>query len=384
MEESRRAGLLRTVALSLLFILTLAACGGGDSRDKSQAQGTELMSRSFLLSLRQADGYTLATVTSPWDTTRTLARYVLVPDSAPLPESLPEGTLIRTPLKSAVVYTSVHAGALYELGAVGCIRGVVDSQYFTMPAIRRGLESGYVADAGAAASPSVETLMSVRPDAVIVSVYDGMDLKAVEKTGLPIIYMADNMEPTPLGRAEWLRFIGLLAGNPTKADSIYAGVENRYLRLSEQGKSLKRRPKVMVENMYEGVWYVPAGGSYQARMIADAGGDYLWADSKGAGSLNLSYENVLSRAADADVWLLKVFGRDLSRESLIADDPRYRHFRPVSSGGVWYSDTQSNPLYEEFPYHPDLLLGDYVEIFRRASGGGSQSVDSLRYFRNMR
>ena len=55
--------------------------------------------------------------------------------------------------------------------------------------------------------------------------------------------------------------------------------------------------------MYQGVWYLPGGASYQAKIIEDAGGKYIWADDKSAGSLNLSYEEVLAKAHNADIWL---------------------------------------------------------------------------------
>ena len=42
------------------------------------------------------------------------------------------------------------------------------------------------------------------------------------KLNIPIIECADYMETSALGRAEWMRFYGLLFGEAQKADSLFA------------------------------------------------------------------------------------------------------------------------------------------------------------------
>lgn len=105
------------------------------------------------LTVRHADSCTLVDIVDPWDTTRLLQRYVLVDRSAPLPDSLPEGTLVRVPLQRVVVYSAVHCGMLEELGVADRIAGVCESRYIDLSFVREGIERGTIADLGEASSP---------------------------------------------------------------------------------------------------------------------------------------------------------------------------------------------------------------------------------------
>lgn len=368
----RRIGNLLTL---LAVIILLTACTGKSGKG-SVPSGKNEMKYSSLLRMSSDGEVTVAEVVNPWDTAKLLTRYILVPEGKENPQGGKDDIVLTVPLKSLVVNTSVHAGAISELGRADIIRGVADAQFFKLPEITEGLKSGKVTDVGAAASPSAEKILSVDPQGILLNVYEGMDIKGIEKLGVPLLKFAENMEQSPLGRAEWIKLIGALTGERAKADSIFAAVESNYKSLAEMGKKLDKHPTVLLENMYEGVWYIAGGRSYTARMIADAGGKYLWGDDTSTGSLNLSYEQVLDRAKDADIWLLKLFGQQLDRASLLKMDPRYGQFSAVDKGGVWYSDTKATDLFEKTPFHPDLLLADYIAVF-------SGHPEQTHYFKPM-
>lgn len=361
------------LSLILAIALLVASCGRSGHTD----DGANIMRHSRLLRMEDRNSYTVATVVNAKDTSSAVARYILVPRDAELPDSLPDGILLRTPLDNVALFSTVFAGAFDELGKLSSVKGVVDASYFSQPAIREGLAKGSVADLGAASSPSLERIAALRPQGIILSIYEGMDVKGLDRTGVPVIQMEDNLESTPLGRAEWIRFVGALVGERERADSIFAEVEKEYSALSRQGSKYKDRPKVLAENMYQGVWYVPGGASYQARMFKDAGAVYPWESDSSTGSLSLSFEEVLVKAKDADFWLLKLYGTKLDRKALEAMDSRYVYFKATADGGVYYCDTATTPLFEEFPFHPERLLRDYIAIFH------PESKYQLRYFRKM-
>lgn len=363
------------VIFSLLFASVLI--GGCHSSGSKSQQGENMMDYARFIRVKQCDGYRMAEVVNPKDSNLVDETYILVPKTTSLPDSLPPGIVLRTPLSNLVIFSTVFAGALDELGELESIRGVVDAEYFSQPFIKDGIKNGRIVDLGSSSGPSGERLTSLSPDAILLSIYEGMDVKGIDKSGIPLIRMSDNLEADPLGRAEWIRFIGMLIGQEQKADSIFASVKKKYTRLKEQAKQYSSRPKVLTENMYQGVWYVPGGGSYQARIIEDAGGKYPWSTDKSTGSLSLSFEEVLHKGNDADIWLLKLYGKTLTREELIGMDSRYAYFKAVDRGGVYYADTQSTPLFEEFPYHPERLLQDYILIFHPETEG------QLRYFMPM-
>lgn len=364
----------------LLYVIAVSAvlssCGRSSaSKEFSEAECAD--SYAGLLRINDYDGYSVVDVRDPHDSDKLLHRYVLVPSDLDIPENLPSGVILRTPVKNMIVYSSVHAGALKELGAVSLVGGVADAMYFKIPEIKEGLESGRVVDVGNASSPSIEKMVAARPSAILFSIYDGMDIKGIDKTGIPMLQFAENMEDSPLGRAEWIRFLGRLAGKGERADSIFAGVVRDYIRLRD-GVADSCHPRVLTETMYDGVWYAAAADSYQARLIKDAGGEYVFSAHPGNGSVSLSFEQVLAEGKNADIWLVNVYDKELDRKELDRMDPRYRHFNPYRTGQIYYCNTLRCPLYEETPFHPELLLKDYISLF------SGKNKDNCRYFSILR
>ena len=117
----------------------------------------------------------------PWDTTRLLHRYLLVDKKKDLSQSLPDGTLIRTPVDRMVVYSSVHGSMLDELGIAERIVGVCESEYISVPSIRDGIDSGLITDVGNSFSPDVEKIIDLSPEAILVSPFENCSYGRVEE-----------------------------------------------------------------------------------------------------------------------------------------------------------------------------------------------------------
>ena len=100
------------------IVWIFSACQGGKQNMVSSQTGDTIPLRyAENLTLVAYPEYTVATLRNPWDTLRTLHTYILVPAAEPLPAHLPQGTVVRTPLSKAVVYSSVHCGLVNNLGA---------------------------------------------------------------------------------------------------------------------------------------------------------------------------------------------------------------------------------------------------------------------------
>lgn len=352
--------------ITSLLILTLVITGcrhkgadrisGGDTLTVGSADGARY------LTLVDFGDYAVADVMNPFDgESGVLERYILARPEADR-SKLPEGTVVSVPLRKSVVFSGVYSGAVKELGAVDAIAGVADGQYFSDPVMKRLIAEGKIADVGPGMSPSAEKIVDLDADAVIVSPTQSQDLSNVSRLGIPVVQFYDYMESTPLGRAEWIKLIGWLYGAYPQADSIYNAVSTSYRDMAARASGLTPRPKVITEMPYAGVWNMPAGESYMARMLADAGGDYVWASTPGTGSLNLDAAAVLDKGADADIWLLRTLG-PMSLSAIAADLPVSRHIKAWQTGGVYVADTSVKPLFDEFPFHPDRLLSDYIRIF---------------------
>ena len=353
--------LILVMQLSLLVLL--CGCAGSDKRvGGDRAAG--IVTDAQLLEIDRRQGYTAVTVHNPWKQGAVLHRYVLVHRDSLLPERLPEGTLVRTPLNRVLVYSSVHSSLMRELGRFDAVRGVTDAQYFNDPDISARLASGFITDCGSSMAPTIEQVIDMEPDAVWLSPYQDATYGQVAKLGVPIIECADYLETTPLGRAEWVRFYGELLGCPERADSLFGAVRRAYVDLRERvsAHSGTHRPKVLTEMVISGVWNVPGGHSYMARLIDDAGGDYPWADDTGTGSLNLDFNQVLATAQDADIWLVKSFMIH-SLDDLRGAYALNASFKAFAERKVYVCDTNTSHLFDRVPFHPDVLLREYHHIF---------------------
>lgn len=358
--------ILRNTGIFIALIALFSACS---APRVEEAIGEKLTSEASLLDIRDLGGSYLVTVKNPWDTTATLHSYLLVPCGGDV-TTRPGATTVEIPLRRSVVYSGVHGGAIDELDAVMSIAGVTDAQYFSVPAIKAGVATGRIKDLGSSMQPVMERMVALNPDAIITSPYKNAGYGALEQLGVPIIEMADYMEATPLGRAEWIKLLGLLYGQYNKADSIYRAVTDDYHRLKTLADSMPTHPKVLTEQLMNGVWAVPGGRSYKAQMLRDAGGIYPWSDDSSAGSLQLDFSAVYDRAADADFWFVTSYGAPLTRSSLRSDYQGNERIKAWRDGNIYTCDTAVSPLFDEFPFHPERLLSDYVSILHGESATG--------------
>lgn len=343
--------------------LTLTACGQR-SKPATVDADTVRLNHASLLTMVEADSFTLVAVDDPWHTGQELRRYVLIDRNRPQPDGLPEGTIVRVPLRRAIVFSTVHCALLYDLGEINAVAGLCDSQYALHAGVRGELASGHLPDAGSSMTPDAERLFAMQPDALLVSPYENGGYGQLEKTGVPLIECADYAETSALGRAEWMRFYGRLFGCGKRADSLFDIVEQRYKVLKQRADAYGPHPTLLVDKMDGGTWYVPARHSTMGRLYADAGARYLFADHEGTASVPLAFETVLSKAADADFWLIK-YGQsnDLTYGQLTEDYPPYARFRAYQEHRIYGCNTSRVPFYDEVPFRPDRLLEELVALF---------------------
>ena len=357
----------------ILVIWALAAVSCGGSQAMSDAE--QPTTGAAYLHITPHDGYTEVRVDDPWHPDKPMAQYALVPrdSSVIVPDSL---TAISVPLKRCIVYSMVHTAALNELGCLDAVVAVADPQFFAPddPVTGR-LADGSIASIGSSLAPMVEKIIAIAPDAIILSPEDGVDNAQIHAAGIPVVYMADYLEHTPLARAEWIKFIGLLTGREALTDSIYETVCHEYCGLRDNACATVRRPTVLTERPYMGVWYLPGGASYKAQLIADAGATYVFSDNSDTGSLQLSEEAVIAHAGNADIWLLNEQGE--SSPDILAD--RMPHCRAFAAfpNGIYYCDASTSPMFRDIAFHPERILRDMIYVFHPELRNGQP----LRYYK---
>ena len=349
------------IAIYLLPLLLLASCyRGGNHNGTDVAVDDNVVTHARLLTMQRQSGYTIATVADPWKG-GVLHRYILVPRDSVIPDDLPEGTVVRTPVQRALVYSSVHTSLLGELGAIDVVRGVVDKQYFIDKVITDGVASGTIADCGNSMNPTVEKVIDMQPDAILLSPYQDASYGQIASLGIPIIECADYLEYDPLGRAEWMKFYGELVGKCQEADSLYESVATAYNDMKEKAAGAKNHPTVVTEMVISGVWNVPGGQSYMARIINDAGGVYLWAKDGNTGSLALDFDQVLAVAQNADYWFIKWTNINSLKDLQGAFDLN-KEMAAFKNKRVYVCDTDKTRFFDRIPFHPDVLLREFSAI----------------------
>ncbi len=348
------------------FLLTfwVVACSQPKKPHTEESLSSDTIRYAQGFTVHHFNDYTSVDVRDPWDSTRLLQRYLLVDREKPVPGSLPKGTVVQVPVQNIVVYTSVHAAVIDQLGETGRIIGVCEPRYMDTPSIQEGLKAGRIADMGEATAPNVELMIDKGAELVLVSPFQNSGYGPVEKLGIPIIEGADYMESLPLGRTEWIRFYGMLFGKEAKADSIFRVTEKSYLDLKELVTADMPRPSVISEKKFGSSWFMPSGESYVANLYKDAGADYIFTDLPGAGSTPLAFETVLDRAIHADLWLIKYNqSKDMTYGDLRSEYTPYENFDAFKNRRIYACNTGVVPYYEEFPLHPDYLLKDLIWVF---------------------
>ena len=363
MKTKKNKGLFLLPVVAALICLAVASCSGGAKSINMAVVGDTLVMRhASLLTIVECDGYTVADVKNPWSG-GAMSRYILVDKGASLPGGLPSGRVLRTPLENMLVFSTVHAELICNLGCADAIKGVCEAQYMTQPVVAAGLASGAVADCGSSLNINVERVVQLSPQAVWVLPYENGGYGKLDKLPYALVECVEYMENSPLAAAEWVRFYGRLLGRASVADSLFAVVESSYLSLRDSLARCTSRPTLMCELKSSSAWYMPAAKSTMGQLYSDAGADYLFSSYDGSGSVPLAFETVLHRAANADFWLIKYGGAQKTYKSLIEDYGGYAHFRPYKERRIFACNLSERRFYEETPFRPDILLRELASIF---------------------
>ena len=379
--------------LLLLATALLVSCGGRRTTASQEAGDTVVFKYATQLTIVRHEGYTEVTLKNPWKEGMTLHRYLLVPDSSDVdvaaltsPHSPQTSTIVRTPLSRSVMFTTVHCAMLMSLDKEDCISGVADLKYIKIPWIQDQVKAGRITDVGEGMSPVVEKIIDQRPDALFLSPFENSGgYGRLEEIGIPIIECAEYMETSPLARAEWLRFYGMLFGCEQKADSLFAVVDSSYNALKELVRSQetedRSQPTVIVDKVTGSVWYVPGGKSTLGQLIHDAGGLYPWANDEHSGSVSLPFEAVLEKAGEADIWLFRYSSdHDITYSELLAEHHGYNQFKAFRRQQVYGCNVELSLFYEESPFRPDWLLNDFIQILHPEL----QGLEPLRYYQKVK
>ena len=423
--------------------LLMAACQGGKTAaaDAEAGDTLEMKYAKLLTIVKHGDGedasgngegaeyqYAEVNVANPWKAGTLLHRYILIPKGEEGDETVARLALqrtsgmgcttdtVRTPVERSAVFIAPHCQLMYELGCQQAIRGVCDLNYINIPDVRKRAASAgnassgnasagnasaqnSIVDCGSSMAPDIERIIALKPEAILVSPFENSGgYGKLDKLHIPLIEAADYMESSPLGRAEWMKFYGMLFGKDKnisttaagkaseaavgkasgaaagkaseatlpascelRADSLFAQIEKEYLKLKAEAGKLPKGLSILTERKTGNVWYVPGGQSTIGILLKDANARYIFSDDKHSGSLPMSPEQILAKGSQVDVWAFKYFGgAPLSQVQLLQEYDGYKALAAFSRGNIYQVDTSTVPYFELTSFHPELLLREFI------------------------
>lgn len=411
---------------ALLALLVLTACQGGKTTAGEAEEGDTLkMKYAKLLTIvkhgekgtaslnNDAEDaeyqYAEVNVANPWKAGTLLHRYILIPKGKEGDETVARLALqrtsgmgcttdtVRTPVERSAVFIAPHCQLMYELGCQQAIRGVCDLDYINIPDVKKraalsrntaarkasvgNVSAGKasvgnsIVDCGSSMAPDIERIIALKPEAILLSPFENSGgYGKLDKLHIPIIEAADYMESSPLGRAEWMKFYGMLfkkdgnapktalaASCEPKADSLFAKIEKEYLKLKAEAAGYPKGLSILTERKTGNVWYVPGGQSTIGILLKDANARYIFEDDEHSGSLAMSPEQILAKGKQVDVWAFKYFGgAPLSQAQLLQEYDGYKALAAFSRGNIYQVDTSTVPYFELTSFHPELLLREFI------------------------
>ena len=290
--------------------------------------------------------------------------YALVPRGVK-PENIPaDYTVIETPVKSVICMTSLQLSNFIKLDALSHVVGITSTRHLFNKEMNERLKQGKTAKIGIEGNFDNEVIMSVNPDVIFISPFKRGGYDAMREVGIPLVPHLGYKEMTPLGQAEWIKFIGLFIGEEETANRKFAAIEKHYNELKERVAHVEKRPVVFSGEIRGGNWYAVGGKSFLAQLFRDAGADYFLKNDPRSGGVTLDFETVYSQAENADYWrIVNSFDGAFSYDALKSEDPRYADFRAFRDKGVIYCNMRKKPFYESMPTQPEVVLEDLIKAF---------------------
>lgn len=286
-------------------------------------------------------------------------------DSIDIPEEIKNQTIIRTPIKSAIAFSSTQWSVFQKLGEIDIIKGILESNYTNNDEILRLVKEGNIIDIGTSNQVNTEKVINLKADLILYTPYPTVDYSSLgELSGSIMIPFPDYLESHPLGRAEWMKVVGILCGKEKETTEWFNAVVKRYESLSDICKTIENKPTIFSDLPFENQWYVPGGDSYIAQIFKDSGGDYIWQNDNSTGSLHIDAENVLLKAQNADYWrVINSYDTPFTYESLAKENELYPLFKAFKEKNLLVCDVRECGYFEHSQYEPDILLADFIYHF---------------------
>lgn len=285
--------------------------------------------------------------------------------------------VIHIPVGNIATLSQTTVGMLSKIDALNSITGVSNMNYAHSPALKKRFKAGQIEEFGDETNPPIERIVKSKTNVVIYSGFgEEFDENGkLQKLGIASIPNYEWRENHPLGRAEWIKFVGILVGKVEKSEAVFAEIKTAYQQLCKKMTAINEAPKVISGNFYSDQWTAPAGNSYMAILIQDAGGKYVYKAHKGTGSIFLPIERVIADNQQTPYWIQPGIP---SKATLTEMNPKAKYLSAYKNGIYCYSHDM-NRFWENSAVEPQKLLEDLIHIFHPTFEAGKP----LHYYKRI-
>lgn len=355
-----------------LYLLIAFSCSSESQQADTQATEQFIPKYAKGFSIRYIDGYKTVTVHQAWKnkdgSPPKPIQYILLKKGQTAPANLSGFVQVQTPIQKIICLSTTHIPFVAMLGESEKIVGLSGCKYISNPSVRNNIKLGKIQEVGQENGINLEIILNLQPDAVMAYSSGESDngYQQLLRAGLKVALNSEYLEETPLGKAEWIKFVAAFFDKEKQADSLFDEIEKSYIETSQLAKNQVNKPTAFLNIPYGNTWYMAGGKSFAARLLADAGAMYVLAKDTANGSVPMSIEAVFQYAQKADFWL-NVSDFNTLQELKNADN-RFIEFTALQKGNVFNNNKKVNEnggieYWELGVAHPDIVLKDLVKIF---------------------
>lgn len=311
--------------------------------------------------------YIKAIVKTPYKGATNPYEYIIVKGDTVIKPSHENQIVIHTPLKKIIATSTTQIPVLEALKSETLLKGYPNTKFISSKKTRTLIDNGSIVDIGHEEHMNIEMVLDIQPDILFAFAVNNINknFTTLKKAGIPIVIDASWLEETPLGRAEWIKFFALFLNQEKEADLVFDEIVKNYQTALETIPNNIKKPNVLYGGIYNDIWYTPAGDSYVAQIMKDAGTNYYWQNTESTGSLALQFEEVFVEAKNADFWFSP--GYAPNKKALANTNKHYTSFKPFSTNNIYtYTNTIGETgglvFFELGALRPDLILKDFIKI----------------------
>jgi iron complex transport system substrate-binding protein len=355
-------------------------------RNKIPGEKNEIV-KAERLSIENKAGYTIVKIINPWQGAKNIDQtYYLLRKGSLIPDGVDSSSVVFVPIRKIVCMSTTHIAMIEALGESNSIVGVSGTDFIYSPVLLKNVADGSLIDVGYESSLNKELILKLSPDVIMIYGIGSESagyMGKIKELGIKVIINADYLETDPLSRTEWLKLFGALYDKQSMADSIFQSESDEYNKLKQLiSEKAASKPKVLLGLPFKDTWYISPGNSFISTIIADAGGYYIWSDTRSSKSMPYGIENVYLRGLNADYWLN--ISSVNSKKEILNIDGRLGDLPCYKNGNLYNNNKRitsrgGNDFWESGSVSPHLLLKDIAAILHPELFPGNE----LTYYRKL-